>query len=195
MSPLVPIGIGAAVLAYLALSSKTASAATSPLGGGAVPPSPSGGGGGGYGGLPSSGDQGTILGPGGSSTPLGPSEQGQGVNQGFDPFYPGGPFGPPGLGGLADGSGGNSGVPTDPSAFGGAAGMSGTAAGIMAPNGWPVSVYRVGQNERHVGQGVHEWHFSQHPNVLAVTGGRGGWVPNYDGCHEGYAPPAGLPIH
>ena len=72
--------------------------------------------------------------------------------------------------------------------------MSGQAAGIIAPNGWPTSIFHVGQSHR-VGQGADHWHFSQHLNVLAVTGGRGGWVQEYDGCHEGYAPPAGMPIH
>ena len=172
----IPLG-AAAIAAYLLLSGKS-SAASSPA-------APSGGGGGwggpSGGGSTSSGDQSTTLGPGGSSYPL-------------PAAYQGAP--PDGSGGSTDyqgtlmGSGGSS-VPSsqwDTSApsqpldeLGGlpAASATGTAAG---PGGY------CDLPDGSVGV------WSEHPNVLAATGGRGGWVPVFDGHDEGYAPPGGLPI-
>lgn len=172
MSPLIPIGAGLAAIAYFALSSKSASAATSP----SYPSAPGGGGGGGSGGGGTTPSSPSSPSDGGGGAPyVDPS--GTGV---FPNTNPSGYVGP-GVGTTS---------PTD------SGGLPGAVSSGSSPS-WTdslASMFSAGGPS--VGQGVDMgWHFSQHPNVMAVTGGRGGWVPNYDGCAEGYAPPGGLPIH
>jgi hypothetical protein len=197
--PLIPILAGAGVAAYLLFSGKSGSS-TSIFGGGTAPaPSPytppSGGGGGGGGGTSPGGGGGggstgplqpgqydpagggTYLGPGGSNVPL---------PQNYDPTS-----GQPNTSGdstyLSPG-GANELPQTSPVADSGGGGS------------WWDSLWSSS------GTVGHPWHvrYDQHgtpfvwctaPSVLAATGGRGGWVPHYDGYDYGAPPPPGLPIH
>ena len=169
-----PLLGAAAVAAYLLLSGKSASAAQAPApsggGGGGGGGAPYGGGGGGGGGSPG----GTNLGPPGS------------VTTAPDGTYGGTILGPGGS--TLPSSQWDTTPSTDTSTMNAAVatGTDASASGYVgALAACPSCTLPDGS------EGV----WSMHPNVLAATGGRGGWVPAFDGCDEGYAPPGGLPIY
>jgi len=155
----------------LGLAAVAAYAFLSKSGGGAAP-APSGGGGGYPPSYPSAPS--TPSSPGGGGGSASPSSPGNAIPGSYwDPTNAVPTFPDPGPG------------PTD-QPLGPAADSSGANAdpGILGDIGnWFSS------------SGPADLFWSEHPSVLAVTAGRGGWVPYYPGMEQGYAPPEGWPIH
>lgn len=175
MNLLVPVLVGGGILAILAFS-KGASAQTRPGSGG-------GGGGSGGGGGGSGGGGGGSGGGGGGDT-----GGGSGAGDGSGGLVPGQID--PATGTTYMGPGGSDyPLSATGTTLGYDQGAPGAVSSGTTPSLWDSLTSAI------TGAPMEGWHFSEHPHVLAVTGGRGGWVPDYPGCYEGFAPPSGLPVH